>query len=167
MTGPSVFAPGVVAAGLIPGATRTTSDAGDIAETYAKAMLLQCGFNVITADRAASRFDFLLEQADGFRKIQVKKGAYSKGAIKFNTASVLKEGDGRKAYRAGEVDAFVVFCEELMALYYVPFQEAPAGGVCCLRVAPPKNGQVAGVRLAADYQVCRLFETPRCGGGLQ
>jgi hypothetical protein len=76
------------------------------------------------------------------------------GCVVFATQSVrsnLRQA-ARRAY-AGEVDVFVVHCNETGGLYAVPVQDAPAGGEMRLRVSPAANGQRVGIRWAAQYQL--------------
>ena len=56
-----------------------------------------------------------------------------------------------KDYR-GEVDLFGVYSPELDQVFLVPVDEVPTR-YGSLRMDPPRNGQVKGVRWAADYQL--------------
>lgn len=143
---------------LVRSNVRSTSDVGDIAETFVRASLLLLGFNVIVVDRASSKFDLLLEQPDRFLKIQVKSGSLSNGVVKFNTCRVPNNISNRKRipYLMSEVDLFGVFCCELMTVYLVPQKDVPLGGICCLRIDSPKNFQKQGVRLASDFELFRF-----------
>ena len=52
----------------------------------------------------------------------------------------------------GDVDLFLVHCAETRKVYAMPIEEARIGD-CTLRVHPPRNGQAARIRWAADYEV--------------
>ncbi len=47
---------------------------------------------------------------------------------------------------------FAVWCPETLAVYLIPVGDVGSNKVA-LRVDPPKNNQVAGIRFATDYQV--------------
>ena len=52
----------------------------------------------------------------------------------------------------GEIDLFAVYCPANGQVYAVPIDEATSSD-CSLRLVPTKNGQVDGVRWAADYEL--------------
>lgn len=58
---------------------------------------------------------------------------------------------GRKSY-AGQIDVFAVYCHENDEVYLLPVEKA-GSAEGAIRIDPPKNNQLAGVNLAADYQM--------------
>jgi hypothetical protein len=56
----------------------------------------------------------------------------------------------------GEIDYFAVYCRESGGFYLVPFAEVPVKRQGALRVEPPRNGQVRLIRLARNYELCRV-----------
>ncbi|MPZ88157.1 MAG: hypothetical protein GEU81_08800 [Nitriliruptorales bacterium] len=59
------------------------------------------------------------------------------------------DGDAQRDYK-GEVDYFGVYCHERREVYLVPIDDVP-GKAAMLRLAPPRNGQVKGIRWAQEY----------------
>jgi hypothetical protein len=56
----------------------------------------------------------------------------------------------------GQIDDFAVYCPELGSVYLIPIEDVPTRALGTLRVAPTRNGQAKGVRLAAAYEIARL-----------
>lgn len=53
---------------------------------------------------------------------------------------------------AGDVDEFGVYSADTDLVYLVPIEGLPSRA-CFLRLAPTRNGQAAGVRWAADFEL--------------
>lgn len=56
-------------------------------------------------------------------------------------------------YGAHEVDAVVAYCGDTDTCYFLPIDEIEGMGFLHLRLAPARNGQRAGVRMAAEYEL--------------
>lgn len=52
----------------------------------------------------------------------------------------------------GDVDYFGVYCPDNDKTYLIPI-DGLGLTAASLRVEPPKNGQIANIRLAADYEI--------------
>jgi hypothetical protein len=84
--------------------------------------------------------------------VQIKTGRAPAGAVRFCTCgrNPCRTRKGN-AYH-GDADCFAVWLPELARLFLVPVAECGSRkGV--LRLAPTRNGQIAGVGWAADYEV--------------
>lgn len=124
------------------------SEIGERAEAAVLAALAGAGKRVLLpfGDR---RYDLAYEENGRLVRVQCKAGSVRKGAVCFRTHSV-----GRSSIRdyRGEVDLFGVYCHERGEVYLVPVHEVPTRRGS-LRIAPTRNGQTTGVRLAADYVI--------------
>lgn len=63
-------------------------------------------------------------------------------------------GHYKRQYR-GQIDGFGVYCPETDTCYLVPMNEVTSTQEMSLRVMPPKNNMVKGVRLAERFQISR------------
>ena len=98
---------------------------------------------------AHSRIDLVAGRGDELLRIQCKTSQLSGGTVRFRTCS--NTGNTPLAY-VGEIDSFGVYSPELSRVYLVPIEAVPSRAAY-LRVDPVRNGQSAGIRWAADYEV--------------
>lgn len=135
---------------LVVDGVRNTSRLGNIALGAVGLALLQRGDNVLVPLNDDQRYDLVIENSEGFFKIQCKFGRLDGGAVMFRTAS-FNVSSGHRDYR-GDADYFGVYCMELGTCYLVPVEEAPARA-CYLRVSPSMNNQSRRIRWAEDYLI--------------
>jgi hypothetical protein len=55
--------------------------------------------------------------------------------------------------KVDEVDAIGAYCPELHTCFYIPIEDVAGKSVTHLRLAPTRNGQRAGVTMAAQYRL--------------
>lgn len=125
----------------------TPSAVGERAEIKVAAALAGSGKRVYIPVSASSRVDLVYEDGDGFHRVQCKAATVVNDVVVFRTSS--NTGNVARDYR-GEVDFFGVYCADRMEVYLVPVDDVPRTRGF-LRLAPTRNGQVKGVRWAADY----------------
>jgi hypothetical protein len=122
--------------------------------------LLEAGYNVLTPYGDNTRYDLVIEDADGnFYRIQCKTGwVENDGAyIAFKTASSYyhtragKTNHGRRDYR-GQIDYFAVYCPDTGKVYLVPIDHVGTASAH-LRLLPTANKQEKHVRWAKDYEL--------------
>jgi hypothetical protein len=96
----------------------------------------------------------VIDLEGSFVRAQCKTGWLRRGAVRFSTQSHQSNNTERPVARgyAGEADIFLVYCEATSRVYAVPVDEAPVGYMY-LRVDPPRNGQLRGVRWAGEYEL--------------
>ena len=63
------------------------------------------------------------------------------------------KGYVRSTYSATEVDAVAAYCADNETCYLLPISEIEGLAAIHLRLTPARNGQFAGVRMAADYEL--------------
>ena len=129
-----------------------TYETGNLSEAKFAAHLLYLGMVVLMPFGGGCRYDMAVEMGGRLVRVQVKTGRLSPDGslVVFNTTSNNK-GYKRKSYH-GEVDFLGVYCPATDRCYMVPVDETGSSEMK-LRLAPPKNGQVLGVKMAADYLI--------------
>ena len=98
------------------------------------------------------RYDLIVDRDGVFERVQVKTGRLRDGKVVYNPRSVSGRSRKARSYTKDEIDVFAVYCPETEKVYWVPVEDASAS-VAHLRIAPAKNGQSVGVRLANDYEL--------------
>lgn len=130
---------------------------GNKTEGMILAALLRLGHKPLIPFGGGWRYDLVFEDAASvFWRVQCKTGRLLNGAVTFRTASDgasarIAGGRNPKSYK-GEADFFGIYCPTLDKVYLVPVDDVrdSAGSI---RIDPPKNNQVKGIRWARDYEV--------------
>jgi hypothetical protein len=129
-----------------------TKDKGDISVAVAISVFLEKGLAVLIPFGDNRRYDLVIEENGEFRRIQVKTGVVKKGTVRFRTVSSYHHrGRASMGYK-GQIEAFAVYVPTIKKLYLVPV-DGVGGAEGCLRTSPTKNGQVAKIRLASDFEL--------------
>ena len=118
------------------------------------AALIRRGYRVLRPLSANVRYDLVLDLGDRFLRLQCKTGRLRGGAIVFSARSVRSNRNGTyvRSY-TDEADVFVVHCPETDRIYAVPVGESGVLKEASLRVSAPANGQIKGIRWAADHEL--------------
>ncbi len=111
------------------------------------AALVDAGKLVWLPFHASGRCDLVFEDDTGFHRVQCKAGALRGDVVTFKTCSQTRNVP--KDYR-NDVDFFGVYCRERREVYLVPVDAVSVRGGT-LRLRPARNGQMRGLRWAADY----------------
>lgn len=132
---------------------RSTSAIGAQAELAVSSALSRAGFAVfIPLFNAHCRVDLVYLDATGrAQRVQCKSARLVNHSVTFYTRS--HTGGVERGY-VGDIDLFGIFCEENGLVYLVPVEVVPSR-VATLRLKPPRNRQVRGVRWAAPYELGR------------
>jgi len=125
---------------------------GERSEAQVVSALLKHGKVILTPFGDNQRYDMVVDEGGRFYRIQCKTGRIHRGAVEFPTCSSQSHrGRGKQDYR-GQIEFFAVYCPDNDVVYVVPVEDVTTTlGV--LRIEPPKNGQVKGVRLASRYEL--------------
>ena len=133
-------------------------DIGDRSTLAIIAVLRELGYGIYLPFGENTRCDLMLER-DGFvDRVQCKTGRLRGGAVVFAVCSSYAHHRSAKVQQRpyhGEIDAFAVYCPETAGVYLIPIMHLPVRRQGRLRVDPPKNNQIDGIRFAADYEVGR------------
>lgn len=134
-------------------------DKGTKTEAIILAELVKRDYRVLTPFGVNHRYDLVIELDDEFVRVQCKTGRLRNGTVVFEACSVqggnTTAHSTRKLYH-GAADVFVVFCPEIDKLYWVPVDQV--GVNPRLRIDPPKNGQIQGIRWAKDYELADVAQ---------
>lgn len=129
------------------------NEVGLICEAEVLPRLLRLGY-VVSKPFGDTRYDYIIDRDGVLERAQVKSGKTQNGCVVFNTSSNYYHnrtaGQVKSASYRGQIDVFLVYCEDTNAVYRVPVQEV-ADGKGYLRLDPTLNGQQQGVRWAHHY----------------
>ena len=124
---------------------------GEQSEGMILAALLRAGEVVLQPFGDNQRYDLVVDRNGTFVRIQCKTGRVKDGAVIFHTCSMhYHRGKGKQSYHH-QADLFGVYVPELDRSFLVPVEDVPSR-MGTLRLEPPKNGQVKGIRMAAKYE---------------
>ena len=129
-----------------------TKTVGEQSQAIIMAELAKAGKVVLLPFGDNQRYDLVLDEQGTFVRVQCKTGRLRDGAVVFATASSYAHRGGKwKDYR-GNADIFAVYCPDTGKVYIISVDSCERRS-CSLRVDPVKNGQLRGIRLAADYEL--------------
>ena len=132
----------------------TTEKRGQASEAILKAAFLTRGVPVLVPEYDNEPYDFAVDLAGTFHRIQAKT-AYSGKAetVQFETVRTRTRSDGydREGY-TGQADYFAVYDPIHDDAYLVDVGEAPRGKME-IRREPTANGQRAGVNWFEEFQL--------------
>jgi hypothetical protein len=141
-----------------------TKDKGDEGLAFVIADLMSQGIQVALPISEHLPFDCIAISDDGeLSRLSVKYRAASKGHLEVRLRSSWADRHGvhNRSHSRTDYDAIAIYCPDSRGCYYLRVDEISASTVV-LRFAIPRNGQVAGVRMAEDYKGPeRLFDLPR------
>ena len=118
------------------------------------AALIRRGYRVLRPLSSNQRYDLVLDLDGRFLRVQCKTGRLRNGAIVFSARSCRSNRTGIyvRSY-TDEADVFVVHCPETDRIYAVPVGDSGVLKAVSLRVTAPANGQIKGIRWAADHEL--------------
>ena len=133
-----------------------TKQKGELSEAKLLIAFLSCGKSVSKPFGDNQKYDLIIDDGS-LKRIQVKTGKLTNGVITANTCrsvGIWKAGKERtrEKYTNEQIDAFGIYCPENDKCYIVPL-EAISTNEISLRIDPPKNNQLEGIRWAKDYEI--------------
>lgn len=139
----------------------TKKQLGELSQAYIIARLLEVGYAVLAPYGDSSRYDLVIEDAEGqFSRVQCKTAwieGDDDGHIKFATTSLRSRSTNGKvqysrAKYTGQIEYFAVYSHKHRKTYLIPANLA-TGNTMRLRLMPPKNNQEKGIRWAKEYEL--------------
>lgn len=133
-----------------------TKELGDFAELAVASDLTGRGYRVCLPFGEDCDYDLVVERRGKLERVQVKYG-HSEGVrleVRRRSHS-LTNGKVRriKRYSASMIEWLAVFDASTIACFYIPARELGEGrSFFTLRLAPARNGQEKGIRLADDFR---------------
>ncbi|MEA2475431.1 MAG: hypothetical protein QOE06_3346 [Thermoleophilaceae bacterium] len=127
---------------------------GVIAESAIAAEAARLGFSVLLPAFGAPRCDMVLDDGERVLRLQCKSASRRDDVVFVRAQTNRRTATGyeRGTYTEDEVDLIAAYCPEIGRCFAVPIGEFGPGGQLCLRLAPPRNGQRAGLHFASDYE---------------
>jgi hypothetical protein len=119
----------------------------------------EAGYHVAIPFGENTRYDLVIDDGVQLGRVQCKTGRLREGAVRFKACSLYAHHLNPKITSRdylGEIDYFAVYCKETGGVYLIPIEEMPSRWEAALRVCPARNGQVRGIRQAADYEIGRI-----------
>jgi PD-(D/E)XK endonuclease len=129
---------------------------GDLTQLAVMAALADAGYGLDVPYGENTRCDLILERSGELTRVQCKTGRLREGTVRFAVCSVYAHHANPKIkFRQyhGEIHFFGVYCVETGAVYLVPINALKADHTAALRLDPPRNNQVVGIRWARDYEI--------------
>jgi hypothetical protein len=126
---------------------------GEISEAIIISRMLEKGLDVSVPFGENTRYDLILDNGEKLERVQCKTGSMKSGVIVFNTVSTTSNySETKETDYTGEIDKFIVYCEDNKKLYEVPVEETPSSEMK-LRIEETKNNQERGINWAENYQI--------------
>ena len=134
---------------------------GEVIEAAVLAELMDNGVSVLTPFGENHRYDFVIEVAEQFYKLQCKTARDEGDKIVFSTRSTRPRGTGYSTQDyEGDIDYFVTTTSLCDETYLVPVEDASKNEMV-LRTEPTKNNQSKGINWATEYRLGEQVKTLR------
>ena len=132
----------------------TSSQKGGLAELKIAAQAADLGIDVYRPMIDGARCDLIFDTGERLLRIQCK-WATRNGlvvAIRLRTSRhTPSRGHVVTTYDASQIDGIAAYCRELDRCFFLPIGEFERRTFAHLRLGPARNGQLVGVKMAADY----------------
>jgi hypothetical protein len=131
-----------------------TNHKGNVAEAVIAAEATKLGIPVLRPLVEHTRYDLIFEIAGRLLRVQCKWAPLRGDVVTVNLVSTWYTSRGeqvRTRYTSSEIDAVAVYCEALDECYLLLPDKFDGMSGIHLRIAPPRNGQLAAVHFAADH----------------
>ena len=132
----------------------TSSQKGGLAELKIAAAAADLGIDVYRPMIDGARSDLIFDTGPRLLRVQCK-WATRQGdviAIRLRTSRHSpSRGYVSTTYCAAEIDGIAAYCRELDRCFFLPIDEFERRTFAHLRLAPARNGQLIGVKMAVDY----------------
>jgi hypothetical protein len=133
----------------------TPTEKGAIAEAKIYAAAVEAGIVVARPFTEGRRYDLIFDVGPRLLRIQCKWARRDGDVVvvRTRTSRYTPSGYVWTTYAADEVDGVAAYCPDLEECFYVPIEEVAGKIVTHLRLSPARNGQRAGVTMAAAHRL--------------
>jgi hypothetical protein len=133
----------------------TPTEKGAIAEAKIYAAAVEAGIVVARPLTEGRRYDLIFDIGPRLLRVQCKMASRQGDVVvvRATTTRYTPLGYVRTKYGPAEVDGIAAYCPDLDACFYVPIEDLDGKAVTHLRLAPTRNGQLAGVTMADRYRL--------------
>jgi hypothetical protein len=132
----------------------TSSRKGGLAELKIAASAAELGIDVYRPMVDGARCDLIFDIGRKLLRVQCKSAA-RKGEVVAIRLRTSRHSPSRgyvvTTYSATEIDGIAAYCGELDRCFFLPIDEFERRTFAHLRLAPARNGQLMGVKMADDY----------------
>ena len=131
---------------------KDTKLVGDVSVSMIMAALLRRGHGVLMPFGDRQPYDLVIDDGNGFQRIQCKTGRIQGGAIHFNLSSVVKDSKTKKFYRRGygdKVDLFGIYCPPINKCYMIPRNVVGDKTTASMRLYTPTPNCL----MASDFEI--------------
>jgi PD-(D/E)XK endonuclease len=140
----------------------TTNQKGAIAEAAITKAAFEMSYGVYRPAGEGGRYDLIFDTGEELLRIQCKWASLKDEVVIIRSYSTRRTRTGliRKPYLHGEFDALAAYCADLDRCYLLPYAAINGAIQLHLRIAPARNNQHTGIRLASHYEFgARLAQT--------
>jgi hypothetical protein len=132
----------------------TTDQKGGIAELAIALSATRLGVEIYRPLIEGGRYDLVFGLGAQLLRVQCKWAPLEGNVIVMRCYSTRRNRRGlvKRRYEVGEIDAFAGYCHDNDSCYFIPYELFSGRTQICLRLAPTKNNQAAGVNWAKDYE---------------
>jgi hypothetical protein len=133
----------------------TPTEKGAIAEAKIYAAAVEAGIVAARPLTEGRRYDLIFDVGPRLLRVQCE-WAKRKGdviVLRTRTSRYTPSGYVWTTYAAHVVDGIAAYCPDLDQCLYVPIEEIAGKAVAHLRLSPARNGQRAGVTMAAAHRL--------------
>ncbi len=131
---------------------------GNVAELKIAAAAAELGIGVVRPMTEHGRYDLVFDTGDRLLRVQCKWANRVGDVIAFRIGGNYHSptrGYVTSSYTAADVDAIAVYCADNDRCYFIPIEQVEGVRFMHLRLKPAKNGQVAAIHWAAEYELAR------------
>lgn len=131
----------------------TSSRKGAIAETAVSLDLLRAGHTVLRPIIEGSRYDLAVDTGATVLRVQCKWASRRGDVVRIHARTSYHGPGGYvlATYTRDEIDLIAAYCPEVDRCFYIPIAEVEGQKVIHLRLAPAKNNQRVGCKMASEY----------------
>ncbi len=146
----------------------SSTEKGAVAELKIAAAAAELGIVVSRPMLEGRRYDLIFDVDHRLLRIQCKWANRRGDVVAIHVGTCRHsptQGYLRTRYTAEEVEGIAAYCQDLDRCFFIPIRDFEGQTHLHLRLAPARNNQLVGVKLAADYPlgaVAQLGE--RCHG---
>ena len=132
----------------------TSSQKGGLAELKIAAEAADLGIDVYRPMIDGARCDLIFDTGQRLLRVQCKCATRKDDVLvirlRTNRHSPSR-GYVTTTYSATEIDGIAAYCRELDRCFFLPIDEFERRTFAHLRLAPARNGQLVGVKMADEY----------------
>jgi antitoxin (DNA-binding transcriptional repressor) of toxin-antitoxin stability system len=135
----------------------TSNDKGNVAELAIALEATKLGIEVLKPLAEHGRYDLAFDLGGRLVRVQCKWGTLDSQrgvvSVRVGGSRYTPHGYVLSSYSAEEIDAVAVYCERIEEVFLIPVEVIAGKKQVHLRIAQPRNSQLACINLASDFQL--------------